>query len=149
MAAKDPFDDMRRFQKKMQDRMNMMFNRFDISDYDFPALRKSTIRRAVSDMRDTGKEIVVHMELPGVDKKDIKIDIVGNQLEVSVQKRQQASVKKKDYIHAERSYRGFYRSLTLPSDVNANKISASYNNGLLEIKIPKAKAKKGKRVKVK
>lgn len=147
---KDPFDEMRKFQQKLQENMNRMFDRaWSYSDFAEPIFKQTGIRTALSDIHETAKEVTVRLELPGVEKKDIALHVEGNQLEVSVERREAAEQKKKDTYRTERSYRGFYRSLTLPPSADTSKINADYRAGILTVKMPKKKAKKTNRIKVK
>ena len=145
--TRDPFEILRKMNEEMRSKMNSLF--YNVWEPSFSPSRDLNIRKAISDVEDTGKEVLVRVELPGVDKKDIIIKSQDNQLEVSVKKKQEASVKKKNYLYEERSYTGFYRSLTLPIDADTSKISAKYSNGLLSISMPKKKLKTGKRIRVK
>jgi len=130
--------------------MNRMFDTFwSYSDFAEPIFKQTGIRTALSDIHETAKEVAVRMELPGIDKKDIVIKVDGNQLEVSVERREALEQKKKGAYRAERSYRGFYRSLSLPAGANPSKITAEYKAGILTVKMPKKKTKKANRIKVK
>jgi len=90
------------------------------------------------DVMDRGSEILVTADLPGVDKKDIRINVSGNMLEVSAERKAELEKSEKDYVRRERSYRRFYRSMRLPAAVDKNGAKASFNNGVLEITLPKA-----------
>jgi len=92
----------------------------------------------------------VSVEIPGVDKKDINLSVTDTNLEVKVDKKQETKIAKKGYIRAERSYKGFYKSIALPTKILPEKTKATYRNGVLEVIIPKAekKKKKTKRIRV-
>ena len=89
------------------------------------------------DVMDRGGEILVTADLPGVDKKDIRINVSGNMLEISAERRAELEKSEKDYVRRERSYRRFYRSMRLPASVDKDGAKASFNNGVLEITLPK------------
>jgi HSP20 family protein len=101
-----------------------------------------------SDISETEKEIVVTAEVPGVDKKDIKINATEDTLEISAETEKEKKEEKKGRIISERSYGSYYRRYSLPSNVNPNKIKATQKNGVLTVKLPKVKVKKKVNVKV-
>ena len=102
------------------------------------------------DVRETPTHFIVEFDVPGVDKKDIKIDLQDNQLTVSGEKQSFSENKEDDQvIRTERSYGSFRRSFTLPLTIDTDKVEANYENGVLEVSIPKAEAAKGRTVEVK
>ncbi len=96
-------------------------------------------REPVADIWENENEVIATVELPGVDKKDIDVNVTDDNIEIKVEKKSENKQedKKKGYYHVERSYSGFYRCMPLPKGVKADKAKASYNQGVLEIKIPK------------
>lgn len=103
-------------------------------------------RRPVTDMFETETEVVATFELPGVEKADIDAQVAENVLTVKVEKSHE---EEKEGEYRSPSF-GFYKAVQLPKDVEGEKIKATYNNGVLEVKLPKVKAaeKKGKRITV-
>jgi len=93
-------------------------------------------------------KFVVKAEIPGMKEEDIDISVVGDTLTIKGEKKAEAEVKEEDYYCCERSYGSFYRSIALPSDVEANKIEANYEDGVLEVSLPKAPEVKPKKVAV-
>ena len=93
----------------------------------------------------------VDADLPGVKKKDIKINVKGNVITISGERKEKKEVKEKEYQRVETSFGKFERSFTLPEDVDAENITASSEDGVLEVVIPKLKseAKKVKKIQVK
>jgi HSP20 family protein len=92
---------------------------------------------------------VVRAELPGVEKKDVKITIENNVLALRGEKKFEEEKEGKNFHRVERSYGSFYRSFTLPTSVVSNKIEASYADGVLTITIPKSEEAKPKEIEVK
>lgn len=86
---------------------------------------------------DTEKEIVLELAAPGLEKSDFKIQIEDHFLVISVDKKQEATEKKENYTKQEFSFHSFKRMLEIPNNVDTDKIIASYENGILNIKIPK------------
>lgn len=100
------------------------------------------------DMYDKADEIVVKAEVPGIDKKNIKISVSENVLTIKGEMKKEEEIKEEDYYYCERSYGSFSRSLTLPAKVVENKISAEFKDGILEVHLPKAAEAKPKEIKV-
>lgn len=93
-------------------------------------------------------KFVVKAELPGIKEEDIDVSVVGDTLTVKGERKAESEVKEEDYYCCERSYGSFSRSIALPSTVDANKIEASYENGVLEVSLPKAAKVKPKKISV-
>jgi HSP20 family protein len=98
------------------------------------------------EMFDKEDRFVVRAELPGMKEEDVDISISDNILIVKGEKKSSKEVKEEDYHFSERSYGSFCRSITLPSSVNVDKISASFEDGVLEINLPKSPEVKPKKI---
>ena len=108
------------------------------------------MRTPPSDVKDTKDSVVINLDMPGVDKKDIQVSVIENRLEVKAQKKRESKIESKGYFKQERSFSGFYRALTLPSDVDAENAKVDYKDGVLKITIPKKeKIKEKKKIKIK
>ena len=101
------------------------------------------------DVTETKNDIVVKVELPGMDQKDIDISLSDGHLIIKGEKKQEKEEKEENYHSIERSYGTFTRSVQLPKEVKRDKISASYMNGILKIVLPKSEEAKKKEVKIK
>jgi HSP20 family protein len=101
------------------------------------------------DIAETKNEIVVKAEVPGMDPKDIDISLSGGVLTIKGEKKQEKEEKEVDYHLTERSYGSFTRLVQLPKEVQSDKISASYKNGILKITLPKSEEAKKKEVRIK
>ena len=97
------------------------------------------------DIAETDKEIEISAELPGLDEKDVQVNVADNVLTIKGEKEE----KDKNYHMVERSYGSFYRALNLPAGVNADAIKASLANGVLKVTVPKPAAAQAKKVEVK
>ncbi|HUZ61143.1 MAG TPA: Hsp20/alpha crystallin family protein [Hanamia sp.] len=83
-------------------------------------------------------KFLVEVAAPGMQKKDFKIEVDGSSLTISSEKKEEHEEKDEDYNRKEFSYQSFYRNFHLPKDVvNADKIKAKYDNGILMLEIPK------------
>ena len=101
------------------------------------------------DVAETKNELVVKAEVPGMDPKDIDISLSDGVLTIKGEKKREKEEKEADYHVVERSYGSFLRSVQLPKEVQSDKISASYKNGILRITLSKSEEAKKKEVKVK
>jgi HSP20 family protein len=100
------------------------------------------------DMFEKDNKLVVKAEIPGMKDEDIDVSVVGDTLNIKGERKSETEVKDEDYYRCERSYGSFFRSIPLPSAVDANKIEANYEDGVLEVTLPKTAAAKRKKVKV-
>lgn len=88
-------------------------------------------------IKENKNEFKIEFASPGFTKKDFKIDLDENVLTVSAEKEKEKSEEKDSFTRKEFSYNSFTRSFTLPQTVNADKIDATYNDGILKLSIPK------------
>ena len=110
---------------------------------------KGFMRTPTVDMSETDKGYEITAELPGMDEKDLEVNVTDDVLTIEGNKREEREEKKKDYYVQERRYGEFRRSLRLPQDADAEKISASFEKGVLSVDIPRAGAKKrGRKISV-
>lgn len=105
------------------------------------------------EVKDTGTTYQVSAEVPGMDQKDISVSLEDRQLVIEGEKRNEMKDEdqKKGTFHSEFSYGRFYRAIPLSEDVDAQKISANYKNGVLNIDLPKLpeQARKTKKIEIK
>ncbi len=100
----------------------------------------------VVDLYEKDDHFVIKAELPGVDKKNISIDLKDRVLTLSGERSYENEVKEESYYRRERSYGKFQRAFTLPADVDSDKINAEFKDGLLQIEVPKPEQQKPKQV---
>jgi len=90
------------------------------------------------DVKEDEKAYKIDAEIPGVKKEDIQVDVVGNQISIRAEVKHEKEEKKDEkVVHSERYYGAVARSLQLPVDVDAEKASASYKDGVLNLMLPK------------
>ena len=89
------------------------------------------------ELEETAKDVVVRVEVPGMDKDDCQITIEGNMLHLSGEKRFERETHDSTYHVMERAYGAFRRSIPLPRNVNIDKAQASFKNGVLTVRLPK------------
>jgi HSP20 family protein len=105
-------------------------------------------RKPFIDVAETDKDITATAEMPGLEKSDIKINITEDRLEISAETKKEEEKKEKGYIYKERKSGSYYRSISLPSTVDPDNAKAAYNNGVLQITMPKTEVKKKTPLKV-
>ena len=138
----NPWRDM----STLQNRINTLFDEpFFRSGRSDDELSLGSWNPAV-DMFEDDDKIVIKAELPGVDKKDISVDVQDRVLTLSGERNYDHEVKEENYYRRERSYGKFQRTFTLPADVDSDKIKAEFKDGVLQIEIPKPEEKKAKKV---
>ncbi len=92
------------------------------------------------DVKTNGDDMVVYAELPGMDKDDIDIEVTDGVLAIRGERKAESEKSDDGWLIRERSFGSFERALTLPEGVDPDKITADYNDGVLEVHIPKAAA---------
>jgi HSP20 family protein len=101
------------------------------------------------DLKDTGDALVAEVEIPGMDQKDITVQVEGDVLSVKGERKREEEKKTESYYRKERSYGAFERQIALPASVDRDKVEAAYSNGVLQITLPKVAGSKAKVVPVK
>jgi len=101
------------------------------------------------DVSETKNDLVIKAELPGLDPKDIDISMNNGYLAIKGEKKHEKEEKDENDHLIERSYGAFTRSVQLPREVQSDKITASFKNGILRITLPKSEEAKKKEIKIK
>ena len=115
--------------------IQQMFDRF----MDFPKV----------DISETPQEYTLRAEIPGMKKEDTKISVNNNVLTISGEKKSEAKHEDKKYHRVETYYGSFQRSFVLPDAIRADKVSASFKDGVLTVTVPKSEESKEKTVDIK
>ena len=136
----EPFRDMLSLRADMDRLFNSLFGRSPEEREGFWA--------PVVDIEEDNESIMVKAEIPGMKKDDIKVSVQGNMLTITGERKQESEIKDKTYHRVERSYGKFSRTISLPTDVETDKVKASYKDGILNITLPKPEAVKPKHVDV-
>jgi len=126
--------------------MDDLFRGF-FSDWDWPSWPAAGW--PAIDIAENDDAYVVKAEVPGCKADDIDISVHGNTLIISGEKKKQESKEGKGYYHVERSFGRFQRELSLATDVEADNIQASCENGILTVTLPKSERAKPVKIKVK
>jgi HSP20 family protein len=97
----------------------------------------------VLDVYEDKDAVVVRAELPGMEKDDVQVDVRGDVLTVRGEKKKEERIEERDYYCRERAYGAFSRSLQLPVEVQGDEASATFKNGVLEMRLPKTGQRSG------
>jgi HSP20 family protein len=98
------------------------------------------------DLLETDEHFVLRADLPGLSEDDVKVELEDNILTVSGERRAESEDRQEGYHRVERAFGSFTRSLTLPRGVKSDEISARFDNGVLEVRIPKPEETKPRRI---
>lgn len=101
------------------------------------------------DVVDTGEAVEVKAEVPGLEEKDLDVSLEGNHLRIKGEKKEERKEEQKGYYLLERSYGTFERHLTLPENLDAEKVDARFENGVLHITVPKTEEAAPKKIDIK
>lgn len=110
-----------------------------------PRLRGETdVVAPAVDIYEEGDDLVLKADLPGLNKEDIEVKVTDEFITISGEKKKEEKVEEKNYYRYERSYGSFSRTFRLPVEVQTDKAKAKFENGVLEIRIPKTEEAKTK-----
>jgi HSP20 family protein len=129
----DPFDEL----TTLRNRMDRLWSRVTAEGETALADWAPT-----SDVIETRDEVVIKAELPGVDEKDVDVEIEAGVLTIKGERKAEKETEEKGYRRVERAYGSFLRSFTLPPSVQPEKVAATFTNGLLEVHLPKKEGAK-------
>jgi len=101
------------------------------------------------DIRENDEEISIKADLPGLDEKDIEVQLSDNVLTIKGEKKEEKEDQGKDYYHVERTYGAFHRIIPLHASVDEKKVAAQFKNGVLTISLSKAAQTKSKKIAIK
>src|SRR5437764_38547 len=145
MTVLTRWDPFREF-STLQDRMNRLF-RDSYGDSREEALTTSTFAPPV-DVYEDEHNVTLKIEVPGIDEKDIDVQIENNTLTVHGERKFEKEEKEENFRRVERQYGSFTRSFTLPNTVDTESIHANYDKGILKIELAKKAEAKPKQIKV-
>lgn len=127
---------LRQFHQEIDRLFNQAFLGFGLSPFGghpgVPRLAEDMFK-PILDVSVTDKEYTITVEIPGVDEKDVKLEIVNDILTIRGEKKQEKEEKEKNYYRIERSYGSFQRVLSLPEDADQDDIKATFKRGVLTV----------------
>ena len=130
----------------LQDRMNRLFRETQGNSQE-ESLTSSSFAPAV-DVYEDEHNVTLKIEVPGIDEKDIDVRIENNTLTVHGERKIEKEEKEENYRRVERQYGSFTRTFNLPPTVDAEKVQADYDRGVLKVTLPKKAEAKPKQIKV-
>jgi HSP20 family protein len=139
----DPFRDL----ITLREKMNRLFEEAASSRGEEKDLISSSWTPSV-DIYETEHEVVLTAEVPGIDDKDIEIKIEDNTLTLKGERSLEKETKEENYHRIERAYGSFYRSFSIPNYIDAEKIKAEHEHGVLKVVMPKKQELKPRKIKV-
>lgn len=131
-------DNLRKEVRKMQRQMDRLFgNTWPDRDREEMLDELSTnYRRAFANFKETDKEFIVEVEVPGIEKEDIKLSTTEHGIEIKAEKKHEEESEENGYSYS-KSFSGFYRAFDVPDTADLKHIEAEYKGGVLTIKMPK------------
>jgi HSP20 family protein len=132
----------------IQNEMNRLFNTF----FDTPTTGSggngNTLRRWIPamDLVESDEHFVLKADLPGLTEADVNVEVEDNVLTISGDRKAEHEDKREGYVRVERAFGAFRRSLTLPEGIDPEAVQASFENGVLEVRIPKPEERKPRKV---
>ncbi len=105
----------------------------------FPIISMPKMSHASCDVIDEGNQFHVKMDVPGIKKSEVKLNVSDNSVEISAEHKEESEEKKKNYLRKERSHVSYYRSLPLSEKILSDKVTAKLTDGILDIILPKSK----------
>ncbi len=136
----DPFREV----VAMQNRMNSLFR--GLNEDEAPMTTASFVPAV--DIYEDPQKVVLKLEVPGIEEKDLDIRVENNTLTVKGERKFEKEEKEENFHRIERSYGSFYRAFTLPSSVDTENVGASYNAGVLKLELKKKPEAQPKQIKV-
>ncbi len=144
LARWDPFKEL----EEIRDAFDRFFGRSLALKKSEPSIFDSTPWTPSIDMIDKKDSIVVKAEIPGVDKKNIKVTFQDNTLTIKGETKREEEEKKGNYYYSERYYGSFSRTIELPVEIEKDKVKANYKDGILTITLPKSKEAESKETEI-
>ncbi|MGD2119394.1 MAG: Hsp20/alpha crystallin family protein [Chromatiales bacterium] len=146
LHAMTPFEEMERMFGEMFPRRVRPF------DWEWPAFPEMAWGKEMKmprmDIVEHDEDVVVRAELPGVDKKDIDVSVTDSTVTIKGHTRKESKEEKGEYFRSEITRGEFYRTATLPCEVDGDRAKASFADGMLELSIPKMEGAKRHSIKV-
>lgn len=143
----DPFEDLTRLQREMNRLFDDTFTPTPTRGRRSEGVATATWAPAV-DVAEDANEIVLKSELPGVRQEDLDIELANDTLTIRGEKKFEDEEKKGNYVRVERAYGSFQRTFSLGVPIDQDKISASFKDGVLTVRLPKSEQTKPKKVAV-
>jgi HSP20 family protein len=137
LAARDPFTLL----KEATSELDRMFETSAWPTFRWPVFRTRPAAEAATwfpevDVFEKDNRLVTKIDLPGMKKEDVKVEVTDGHLAISGERRTEAEEKKENFYRCEREYGSFYRAIPLPDGVKLEDVKASFSDGVLEVSVP-------------
>jgi len=146
-----PFSGLTQMEQEMErwfdDVMGRPWRRFGLPDW--WRRRELIPRQPAVEISEEKEQVIVKAEIPGLKREEIQVNLTDSLLTISGERKEEVEKKEKGYYYSERSYGSFRRSIQLPAEVKPDRVSASFKDGVLEIRLPKTEQAKQKGVTIK
>ena len=143
VRTSDPFSMLRQ-------EMNDLFSNFwGTSGNGNGNLALRTVMAPALDVSEKDNSFEIHVDIPGIESKDVDVQVLGNTVTISGSRKEEKEEKGKTFHRIERSSGSFSRTVTLPCEVNEKEVAAEYTSGVLSVILPKSESAKPKKVAVK
>lgn len=140
MRTANPLREMSRLQRRIDRMFDDLFDPFSTPDTGEEQFSPPC------DVYEDDQQYTLSFDLPGMKKDEIRIEVRDNQLAVSGERKHEHEEEGKGRYTHERYYGSFLRSFALPSQVNPDQVKANYENGVLQISLPKSEVSKGRQI---
>jgi HSP20 family protein len=127
--------------RQMTSELDRMFEGFEWPAFKWPSLNVRPALEAASwfpeiDVFERNNRLVTKVDLPGMKKEDVKVEVADGRLTISGERKSEAEEKKEDFYRSERQYGSFYRSIPLPEGAKLEDVKAAFADGVLEVSVP-------------
>ena len=137
LAPRDPFSLL----QQMTSEFDRLFERSPWRSFRWPMLRATPATEVATwfpevDVFERDNRLVTKIDLPGMKKEDVKVEVTDGQLAISGERRTEAEEKKENFYRCEREFGSFYRAVPLPEGVKLEDVKATFSDGVLEVSVP-------------
>jgi HSP20 family protein len=130
----------------LQNRVNSIFRDLNANEASEPVAAASFVPAV--DVYEDAKKVVIKLEVPGIDQKDLDIRVENHTLTVKGERKFEAEEKEQNFHRIERRYGSFFRAFTLPSTVDTENVQAGYTNGVLKLELSKKPEAQPRQIKI-
>ncbi len=135
--------------RDLQREVDSLFDRFFDRDRDGEDRSSSPVWSPRTDLLETDDSFRLRLDVPGMSKDDITINLQNNTLTVSGERTSERTEEDEEYVRVERAFGTFHRTFTLPDAVDVEQIEAAYDNGVLTIHVPKTETSTRRQIEIK
>ena len=132
----DPFREFENLSQRFNQLFGLAAPGIDEAEYVSP-----TAWMPACDISETDKAYLIRAELPEIRKEDVRVNLENNVLTLEGERKEEKEIKEEKYHRREMTYGKFLRRFTLPDDINADKVDASYKDGVLTVTVPREKSR--------